>query len=194
MAFATKSNKPFSALLRATEQVIRTWLADTETSERPGNICGVTGPKGEPPEWAGKVFYAVHPVSLANQSKEADHMDREYSVGVTITLRADAVPHDRTGNALLMAESIGLLDRIDALAEKIHGNYTLLGLANDNYNVADQGFAVPLLFQGGDVVERGPDWWGADVGPDSSAIPVAAGLSSTLRFGGARVIREQDMA
>lgn len=194
MAFTTKSNKPWSALLRATEQTIRTWLTDTESSNMPGNICGVTGPKGEPPESAGKIFYAVHPQSVSGESTESDYTDRAYSIAVTITLRCDAVPHDRTGNALMMAESIGLLDRVDALVEKLHGNYTLLTLANDNYNVADQGFVVPLLFQGADVVDRGPDWWGADIGPNSGTIPVAAGYSSTLRFGGARVRREQDMA
>ena len=184
-------NRQNAALLRAVDERLRTLLSDDIDPTKPGKFSGVTS-LGKPPSWAGTLWYGIHAKGFAGNSNSPQYHERLYGFRITVTIRVDAKPKDRLGNALLMAVDSGLLDRADEIAEWFHGDYTLLALANEKMRSAqaagvdiDQGFQIPAYFRSAsDPDERGPDWFGAD--PEKGP---AAGVSCTLLFDGMTFIR-----
>lgn len=185
-------NRQAGALLRAVDQYLRLLLNDTVDSGKPGSICGVT-PGGRPPTWAGTNWYGIDGDALGWGSNNPQYHERKYGFTVTITVRVDAKPRDRLGNSLLMAIDTGIYDKIDEIADALHGKYDLFSLANTMMRSAqtagvdiDQGFVTPPLFRGATKpVEQGAMWFGAD--PEKAS---AAGVSSTLTFGEVTYIRD----
>lgn len=183
------------AILRAVEQRVRTLLGDSApvALEAPGKLCGVT-PFGRPPTWAGSVWYGIYGRGISGISEQPQYVERKYGFAVVITCRVDAKPQDRLGNALMLAVDSGLHDRVDQLADELHGDYELMTLANtlmrsdqvDGVDV-EQGFSEPAYFRNAsDPQQQGPMWFGAD--PERNP---AAGVSSTLVFDGLRYWREK---
>jgi hypothetical protein len=191
-------NRQFGALLRAVEKRVRAHIGDSvPDGSTPGKYCGITAPPGRPPSWAGDIWYSVFARGISGLSKNPQYHERDYGVGVTITLRVSAKPADRIGNALLLSIDTGMADRVDALADLLHGDYTTLHSANEFMRSAqtagddtEQGFVEPLLFSGAtDPQEQGPNWFNAD--PTKLGSPSAGGYSVTLSFNGAKFIREK---
>jgi len=190
-------NRQYGALLRGVEKRLRAFIGDTAPDgSTPGKYCGITGPIGRPPSWAGDVWYSVHARGMAGESRSPQNHDRVYGFAVTITVRVNAKPADRIGNALLLSIDTGLHDRVDAVADFLHGDYGTLHEANAQMRSAqtagqdtEQGFEEPPLFQGAtDPTEQGPMWFGSD---PTKGGPASAGYSVTLNFGGTRFVREK---
>lgn len=167
------------ALLKGVESVLRTALADPD-----GRACGVQ-PDGRPPPGAGQWYYAVHYAGRRGVGTIADHLDTAAQVTVTITAKMAYAPRDRRGDRLTLDAE--LLDRAEAVARAVHGNYLVLVKANvltPGVGTSTNGFVEPLLFQGDTpVLEKGPDWV---YGQESSHPPTV--LAVEVRFGGARRI------
>ncbi len=185
-------NRQYGALLRGVEKRLRAFIGDTTPDgDTPGKFCGITAPSGRPPSWAGNYWYSVFHRGMAGNSKSPQYHSRTYGVGICITVRVNAKPADRIGNAVILDIDTGLADRVDAVADFLHGDYETMHLANQFMRSAqtlgvdtDQGFSEPLLFQSAtDPQEQGPSWFSAD--PTKAGGPVSAGYSVTLNFGGA---------
>lgn len=191
----TERNRQQGAQLRAVEQRIRQLLSDTNqvAPDAPGKLCGVT-PFGRPPTWAGSFWYGIYGGRISGTSEQPQYVERRYGFAVVITCRVDAKPQDRLGNALLLAINTGLYDRVDQLADELHGDYELLTQANTlmrSEQVADvdvqQGFSEPAIFRNAsEPQQQGAMWFGAD--PEKNP---AAGVSSTLMFDGLLYWREK---
>lgn len=186
-------NRQYGALLRAVEKRIRAFIGDSvPDGNKPGTYCGITAPPGRPPTWAGNYWYSVFHRGMVGNSRQPTFHDRVYGVGVCLSVRVNAKPNDRIGNAAILELNTGLADRVDALADHLHGSYELLHDANLLMRSAqvndvdvEQGFVETLLFQSAtDPQEQGPMWFGGD--PTKATGPAPAGLSVTLNFGGAR--------
>jgi hypothetical protein len=193
---AETRNRQYGALLRGVESRVRSFLSDTAPDgNTPGKYCGITAPPGRPPSWAGSVWYSVFHRGMAGEGKSPQYHERVYGVGICLTVRVNAKPQDRIGNSIILAIDEGIADRVDALAEYLHGDYDTMHLVNQYMRSAqtasvdtEQGFVEPLLFQGAtDPTEQGPNWFGSD--PTKAGGAASAGYSVTLNFGGARYIK-----
>ena len=159
---------PIAAILKA----VKTELLALVGGDHPERVVKVTF-DGQPDPVCGQWFYAVHPGRVSGISESPQYAEHSYDVDVTITRKVGATPRDRIGESLLLATS-ELLDRMEAVRARIHGNYTLMLNAN-----ADSGnFYHPLLFSGASSIQaRGADWFFAE---DANEPP--SGLSITVSF------------
>lgn len=190
---AETRNRQNGAMLRAVEAALRSHLGDTVPAGTPGSIVGIAAPPGRPPTWAGNVWYSVFGRNMAGVSPRPTYHERTYGCGICITVRVNAKPQDRIGNALMLAIDEGLYDRVDDIAQYVHDQtnaYAIMHAANGYMRSTqtlgvdvEQGFTEPLIFQGAtDPTEQGPAWFGADVTKQGSA--AGAGYSVQLNFGG----------
>jgi hypothetical protein len=122
-------------------------------------------PDGRPPAAAGQLFLAVHPGELSLDDPLAELWESSSAVGLTCTMKAGDVPHDRMGEHLAEATT-GLLDRMEDAVKAVHMSYTVLDAARV-YLGGDgaQYFVEPLRLTGGipRPAEKPPSWfWSED--------------------------------
>ena len=182
---------PQAALLKGVEAVIRAFLADAPADGRtPGAAVGLTDPDGKPPPGGWSVFYGIAGGAVQGKSQYLGRAEKVYGCRVTITMRLQGIPEDRIGYELLAKERQGLHDRVDALADLIHGSYAdVLAAANAALDVGDganqQGFHRGLHFADATApVKKGARWFGAAEKGDK-----AQGYAVTATFAGANYQR-----
>lgn len=168
---------PVTALFKAVETDLRTFLADPTTNPKYVSV----GPDGRPWPNAGEWFYSIHDGGEQGESDMAHRLGYYQTMLVTITKKLQAVPNDRAGRELLLAEGTGILDRANALKDRLHGSWAVIGEANTLTGIVagvGYGWTEPLLFANRSPVEpRTPEWfWSVDEqhGP--------VGVSTTLAF------------
>lgn len=175
--------RPFPALLTAVRADLRSFIGGESVK-----LCEVRV-DGQPPPAAGQWFYAIHPGRISGDTSQTTHLDQTYSFAVTITRKSGGGPNDRQGQALLL-DSDMLLDRVDAVIDRVHGRGEIIALANGYIpGTAGTGFYEPPRFQSAERVEFcEPDWFFA--GGSESDVHVA-GLRVTINFGEARYTKDK---
>lgn len=171
--------QPIAALFQAIETDLRTFLGDAASQPDAKHVA--VCPDGRPHPSAGEYFYAIHDGGEQGESDQAHRLGYYQTVQVTITKKMQAVPSDRAGRELLMATGTGLLDRANALKERLHGSWDVIGEANTLTGIVaavGYGWTQTLLFASRSPVEpRTPEWFWSD---DEQRGPV--GVSTTLTF------------
>lgn len=170
-----------SALLRACESGLRTFLSDPD-----GKVAGIQPAPGAPPPVFGQWYYAIHAGAVTgDQATNSLSNDKLYAVQVTITAKTAYVPADRKGRVIVSQGDV--VDRAEDVADYLHMNYAVLDAANaliPGAGVSVNGFDEhPLLLESitppSDVAA---DWTGGDTNPGDV-------LVSTVTLGGARRVR-----
>ena len=151
--------------------------------------------EGRPKPHSGQKFYGIVGTNFSNSARES--LDEEYSVEITVTLRAGYAPVDQIDD-LLTTATTGLWALVEALRAHVNMNYVILWDATQNASYGcdpaaaggENGFVQPLRFAGAEYLgAKGPDWFGAEGHDDA-----ITGVAAKLRFDFARrvqVIEEQ---
>ena len=164
-----------AALLEAVRDRLRVELNLKDT------VCDVEI-RGDPPPFAGSVYFAVHPAS--KRSIIEDVFDENYEVGVTVTQRIIGVPIDRWGGEFLLRNFNSIDRRTREVAVQIHNQVDVLTRANNIITTDDptqNGIIEPLRWTGTESPPRVVDgtWFTAQPETD-------VGLVVEVQFGGAR--------
>ena len=163
------------ALLLGTERRLRTGTWPWQCEE-----VGIQ-PTGRPPAVAGQQFLSVYSLSWSNLITESvEGFEEVYGIGICVTFRFGYAPADRTGRELCIAKT-GLLAMARKVMYAVHGNYTLIGYANEEIPATENKIGEPLTFRTGKFDEKGPEWFEA-----VNAAGSAAGYAVDMRFEGGK--------
>lgn len=176
------------ALLKAVEARVRT-LTGLDSSKVAVRLSG------EPPAFAGEVFWSVHPGPFTN---DLDTGRRDtYEVRVTLTRRSGSYPDDRRGDELMCDATDGMYKDAEAVIAGLHMDYTTLDLVGGTYGAGNwtggetyslttavNGFVEPLMFESCSEPQRvGNAWFHSDESEDVS------GYAMLIVFGKARRVQ-----
>ena len=196
------------ALLKGVEKRLRSAaVLNDRPDEAVGQFVGVQPRPGRPPRNAGQWYVAVSHGGGRGADPNPQSHDVYHGVVVTLTARLNYAPKDRQGERLTTVDDVyDLVDRI-AGPNVIHGNYDLLGYANELIvgtaewaalevgRVASvNGYLEPLVLGPfGPEREAGPGWVGSQ-GSSLVRDGVVSSLTSDvyvidIRFNDARRIR-----
>ncbi len=165
----------------------------------------LTDTDGKPPARMGNLFISVY--ELSSRSSAVRNLDEYFSFGITLTMRATAVPRDRVGDQLIaskLARKAGKGNpsfnaRLEQLRGLLHMNWQMTCLtgqspASANDNIAAwsagtpvYGFVEPAHYSGMDKPSLvWQDWFTADP-QDGDAV----GIKAEARFDSARRMQPQ---
>lgn len=120
---------------------------------------------GEPPNFAGELFIAVHPGSIGSDATEC--LDESYSITVTITRRRGYIPDDKVGQEMITNRRTGLYYRVDQVRAALHGKWDYIlpvsdeTTANGIIGALANGFIETLAYRGCSVPRKvGAEWFG----------------------------------
>lgn len=172
-----------AALLKGVETRLRSLMNDAA-----GKIVGVQF-DGHPPAFSGQFYAAIHWTGARSDDQNPQATDHAHGITVTWTAKIANVPKDRVGERTLKADQI--LQLAEDTIAAIHGKWEVIHAANDvlpgtaryvaihGGSATTNGFCETLVSQGyGPIVEQGPEWVGAETGPNV--------LTCEVKFGEAR--------
>jgi hypothetical protein len=141
------------------------------------------GPK--PPPVAGQKYLAIYPREWRNLihgvSDSLEGFEEVYGIGMCLTFRFGYSPRDRTGREMTL-DKLGLLATARRVMFLVHGNYSLMNLANVEIPDSENKIGEPLAFLNAHVTEKGPDWFGAESGKAVSGYAVDLSFSGGKRL------------